>query len=276
MGRGKAEKPSSKNRTKIISTKRNSNSKVITKKPKQKKNEKKDKTKEGLENSPTYEDVSVSPSASQQLSFFLNEFESANGVTLSSLERESITDKCFLELGQDVKGLGSRLKVAFGPSWKEVLCEGQIVEGKIDAGNPAVLIVSSSALRSLELMRGVRLLTRECSAVKLFSKHMKVEEQIALLKNRVNFTSGTPSRVKKLIDIEALGLSRLTTVVLDIDPDVKGYTLLTLPQVRNEFWDLYNNYFHQRLVQGDLRICLFGLLPKGNESRSKRKRVSAD
>uniref|UniRef100_A0A2P2KJF9 Protein CMSS1 n=1 Tax=Rhizophora mucronata TaxID=61149 RepID=A0A2P2KJF9_RHIMU len=178
MGRGKAEKPSSKNRTKIISTKRNSNSKVITKKPKQKKNEKKDKTKEGLENSPTYEDVSVSPSASQQLSFFLNEFESANGVTLSSLERESITDKCFLELGQDVKGLGSRLKVAFGPSWKEVLCEGQIVEGKIDAGNPAVLIVSSSALRSLELMRGVRLLTRECSAVKLFSKHMKVEEQV--------------------------------------------------------------------------------------------------
>lgn len=45
----------------------------------------------------------------------------------------------------------------------------------------------------------------------------------------------TISRVKKLIDIEALGLSRLSVIVLDIHTDMKGYSLLTLPQVRYHY-----------------------------------------
>ena len=38
------------------------------------------------------------------------------------------------------------------------------MEGKIDPGNPAVLIISASALRSLEFLRGIRPWTRECLA----------------------------------------------------------------------------------------------------------------
>ncbi|CAL1366114.1 unnamed protein product [Linum trigynum] len=102
------------------------------------------------------------------------------------------------------------------------------VDGKIEAGNPAVLFISASALRAIELLRDVRSLTKECHAGKLFSKHMKVEEQVAILKNRVNFASGTPSRIKKLIDIEAIGVSRLKVVVLDLQQDVKGYLFLAL------------------------------------------------
>ena len=39
---------------------------------------------------------------------------------------------------------------------------------------------------------------------------------------------------------------------------------------RDEFWDLYKNYFHQRLLEGDLRICLYGPLPSGNEFKGKK------
>ncbi|KAJ8774372.1 hypothetical protein K2173_011621 [Erythroxylum novogranatense] len=277
MGSGKAEKKKKTIRATLTDTKLSSNSKLISKTKKKRKDN--DKTISDIsenQNNPVKNEVVPVTSASQQLCFFLNAFESANGVSLSSLERESITDKCFVELSQnfdkDVKSLGKHIKAAYGPSWKEDLYEGQIVEGKIDPGNPAVLVLSSSALRAIELLRGLHSLTRECNAVKLFSKHMKVEEQIALLKQRVNFGSGTPSRVKKLIDIEALGLSHLRMIVLDMHPDVKGYTLMTLPQVRDEFWDLYNNYFHQRLLQGDLRICLFGPLPDGKQFKGKKKR----
>lgn len=42
------------------------------------------------------------------------------------------------------------------------------------------------------------------------------------------------SRIKKLIDMDALGLSRLALVMLDMHTDMKGYSLLTLPQVRYE------------------------------------------
>ncbi|OIW06862.1 hypothetical protein TanjilG_18244 [Lupinus angustifolius] len=223
----------------------------------------------------------ASASASEQLGFFVEQFQSANGLQISSLELESLKDTCILELPQDshldVNMLGENIRPAFGTSWKEELCEGKLVEGKIDAGSPSVLIISSSALRCIELLRGFRSFTKECHAVKLFSKHMKVEEQIPLLKNRVNIASGTPSRIKKLIDIEALSLSRLKVLVLDMHPDVKGYSLLTLPQVRDEFWDLFKNYYYQPMIKGDLRICLYGpyqlaVRVKGKEGPSAPKK----
>ena len=37
----------------------------------------------------------------------------------------------------------------------------------------------------------------------------------------------------------------------------------------DEFWDLYKNYFHQKEVQGDLHICLYGPIPNGNEFKGK-------
>ncbi|XP_057734906.1 protein CMS1 isoform X2 [Arachis stenosperma] len=181
-----------------------------------------------------------SASASEQLRFFVDEFQSAKGVKLSSLELDSLKDSSILTLphssvsdsDSDVKILGNNIKAAFGASWKQVLCEPGLVPDQVLPGSPAILIVASSALRSLHLLRGFRSFTKECHAAKLFSKHMKLEEQISVLNNRVNIASGTPSRIKKLIDTEALSLSRLQVLLLDIHPDVKGYSLFTLPQVR--------------------------------------------
>ncbi|CAH2058256.1 unnamed protein product [Thlaspi arvense] len=211
-------------------------------------------------------------SASEQLSYFLNQLESAISVRVSTLELDPIKDKCIVELSQslerDVSNLGEHIKMSCGSSWRETLCEGETIEGKVEPGSPSVLVISSSALRSLELLRGLQSLTKQCPAVKLFSKHLKVEEQVSLLKKRVNIGSGTPSRIKKLIDIEALGLSRLDMIVLDLHTDVKGFSLFTLPQVRDEFWDLYKNCFHRRVLDGSLRICLYG--PKAPAPKLKK------
>uniref|UniRef100_A0A1D1Y8P1 Uncharacterized protein C3orf26 n=1 Tax=Anthurium amnicola TaxID=1678845 RepID=A0A1D1Y8P1_9ARAE len=198
----------------------------------------------------------------QQLRFFLKQFESAMEFKMSSLERDAIKDTCIVKLpegiNQDVDNFCKHMKDTFGISWKQVLCEGKLLEGKVVAGSPAVLIITTSASRSLELLRGLRPLTRECHPLKLFAKHIKVDDQVSLLKNRVNIACGTPSRIKKLMDMEALGTSRLSLIVLDMQADAKCFSLFTLPQVRNDFWDLYQSHFHQRLIQGDLRICLYG------------------
>lgn len=99
----------------------------------------------------------------------------------------------------------------FASSWKKVLCDSQLVEGKVEPGSPSVLVISASALRSLEMLRfkfvllfasvwfrnmffsaalvtlschslencrGLRILTKECQAVKLFSKHIKIDDQV--------------------------------------------------------------------------------------------------
>ncbi|KAG2720939.1 hypothetical protein I3760_02G057900 [Carya illinoinensis] len=131
------------------------------------------------------EEAHPASAAKRPLCFFLDQFQSANGVQLSSLELESIKDTSIVELSQDatqdVLNLGKHMKAAFGSSWKEELCGKQLSEGKVNPGCPALLIVSSSALRSIELLRGFRSLTKDCHAVKLFSKHMKVEEQVVSL-----------------------------------------------------------------------------------------------
>ncbi|KAM0940901.1 putative protein Cms1 [Dioscorea sansibarensis] len=199
--------------------------------------------------------------AAQQLCFFLDRYQSANGIKLSPLEVEAFKDTSVVELpqdvAQDVDNFSENIKTAFGDSWREALCEGKLSEG-IDPGSPAVLVVSASALRSLELLRGLKKFTKECRPAKLFAKHMKVEDQVSILKGRVNIASGTPSRIKKLIDMDVMLLSRLTLIVLDMHRDAKGYTLLTLKQIRDEFWDLYKTHFHQRLLQGDTRFCFYG------------------
>lgn len=67
-------------------------------------------------------------------------------------------DTCILELpssDSDVKMLGKSVKAAFGASWKEVLCEGHL--GDTPPGSPAVLILSSSALRSTHLLRYLKI-----------------------------------------------------------------------------------------------------------------------
>ncbi|KAK4489126.1 hypothetical protein RD792_004920 [Penstemon davidsonii] len=176
------------------------------------------------------------PTPSQQLSFFIDQYQSANRVQLSTLELDSLKETSIVELrrgpAENITGdLGEHVKDAFGSSWKQKLCEKSLQEGQLDPGSPSLLVISSSALRSLELIRELRPLTKECHAAKLFSKHMKVEEQVSILKDRVNVASGTPNRIKKLIDMEALGLSRLAVIVLDMHTDVKGYSLFTLPQV---------------------------------------------
>lgn len=271
MGSGKQEKERSKSAPKFPKSGRHKKLPLGPNRPKTKKPKKINIFESKTKNIEINNNSAEPATPSQQLSFFLNQYQSSNGIQLSSLERESIKDRCILELPQSIAQdtLGEHMKTAFGPSWKQELCENQITEGKIEPGNPALLVISLSALRSLELYRGLRPLTKECHAAKLFSKHMKVEDQVSFLKNRVNIASGTPSRIKKLIDMEALGLSRLQVIVLDMHTDVKGYSLFSLPQIRDEFWDLYKSHFHQRLVQGDLRICLYGSIPVIPEVKKK-------
>ncbi|KAK9087966.1 hypothetical protein Syun_030360 [Stephania yunnanensis] len=171
--------------------------------------------------------------------------------TTKSRNRNSCVVEQSQGLEEDSEALSKHMKRAFGKSWKEVLCDGKLAEGGLILGT----------------LRSLRPLTSECRAAKLFAKHMKVEEQVSSLKSRVNIASGTPSRIKKLIEIDALGLSRIAVLVLDMHTDAKGYSLFTLPQVSAEFWDLYNSYFHQKLVKGDLRICLYGPIPCSKEEK---------
>lgn len=93
----------------------------------------------------------------RQLEFLLRSFERAAKMRLSPLELDAYSEGCMVPLAegasQDVEGFGDHVKGAFGSSWKEELCEGELDGGAVDAGSPALLVICSAALRSLELLR---------------------------------------------------------------------------------------------------------------------------
>ncbi|KAF9610006.1 hypothetical protein IFM89_019646 [Coptis chinensis] len=134
--------------------------------------QKKKNKKQKQDNNPTSV-ASLVPSsslpASEHLSFFLNWFQSANGLKLSSLELESFK---------------AHMKDAFGTSWKEELFEGKLLEGTVDPGNPAILVISTSAIRSLELLR------LECRDAKLFLETYETQDQVTISKDETVVLDG--------------------------------------------------------------------------------------
>ena len=68
-----------------------------------------------------------------------------------------------------------------------------------------------------------------CRIAKLFAKHIKVmEQQEYLQQHPMCIAAGTPNRLCKLADVEALQLSRLKLIVLDVQQDVKQRSVLPM------------------------------------------------
>lgn len=64
--------------------------------------------------------------------------------------------------------------------------------------------------------------TQACRIAKLFAKHMKLPEQQKHLESHVvGVGCGTPNRLLKLADTDALRLDRLRLLVLDMQLDAK-------------------------------------------------------
>ncbi|EGR49845.1 uncharacterized protein TRIREDRAFT_59248 [Trichoderma reesei QM6a] len=118
-------------------------------------------------------------------------------------------------------------------------------------GMPHTIIVAGAGLRAADLTRALRKFSGKDNLVaKLFAKHMKVEEQVALLQNKkIGIGVGTPARLMELIDNGSLKLDKLQRLVVDashIDQKKRGVmdmkdTMMPLARflARKEFKDRY-------------------------------------
>ncbi|KAL6698511.1 U3-90S pre-ribosomal complex subunit domain-containing protein [Trichoderma pleuroticola] len=120
-------------------------------------------------------------------------------------------------------------------------------------GMPHTIVVAGAGLRAADLTRALRKFSGKDSLVaKLFAKHMKVEEQVALLQNKkIGIGVGTPARLMELIDNGSLSLDKLQRLVIDashIDQKKRGVmdmkdTMMPLARflARKEFKDRYGD-----------------------------------
>ncbi|ORY21419.1 U3-containing 90S pre-ribosomal complex subunit-domain containing protein [Naematelia encephala] len=105
-------------------------------------------------------------------------------------------------------------------------------------GTPRVIILSMSGQRCADVVRAVRDVKRTGQVAKLFAKHFKLADQVTYLsKTNVSIAVGTPARVAKLVEQDALKITQDTIILLDASfLDSKKRTLLTLPESRTELW----------------------------------------
>ncbi|PIA15794.1 hypothetical protein COEREDRAFT_9032 [Coemansia reversa NRRL 1564] len=114
-------------------------------------------------------------------------------------------------------------------------------KNKVTYGAPQLLVLCSSALRVLELVKRLRPISQRAT-LKLFSRHIKIDEHKELLKyTAVDIAVGTPNRVRKLMEEGNLKVNRLKLVVIDCWQDDKMRVIVDMDDTRNDLFGIWRD-----------------------------------
>lgn len=113
------------------------------------------------------------------------------------------------------------------------------------------LIVTFSAVRACALMKLLSGVKRPFA--KLFAKHMKLHDQVDFLKKRKpTLGIGTPGRILQLAEQGALNSffqDKEAVIIIDMTPDIKKFTVLTMPMVGDSVFEMIKNHWMTKAVQ---------------------------
>ncbi|KXN65390.1 hypothetical protein CONCODRAFT_13019 [Conidiobolus coronatus NRRL 28638] len=125
-------------------------------------------------------------------------------------------------------------------------------------GHPTVLMITSSAIRATDLIRALKTVSGTSKVAKLFSKHIKLSEQVQFLKeNTFNIGVGTPNRILKLSETKDLKLGRLKYVILDMHRDVRKLNIADMRDTAPDLFTFYKDFLHPLLVKDQTKLILF-------------------
>lgn len=186
--------------------------------------------------------------AEDQSSLLWNIYTEHMSTNLSELEKQSpltVTDIEFFPPGTSSL---SKLLLEAIPSWSSLPI----------ANGPLVIVIAQSGIRCADLCRDLRGLPGK--VCKLFAKHLKIEDQVTALE-KASIAVGTPNRIHKLCELEALKLSNCRLVVLDMSANEKQFTLLDQQQLQQDTVKWLHQYVLNLTVSrgpdSKLKIALF-------------------
>ncbi|XP_074070421.1 protein CMSS1 [Macrotis lagotis] len=172
--------------------------------------------------------------------------------SLIELEELKLPDSCFLPANDLSHSFSSYLK-QICPKW------AKLRKNHKEKKSLVMLIICSSALRALELIRSMTAFKGDCKVLKLFAKHIKIQEQVKLLeKGVVHLGVGTPGRIKALIQQDVLNLNSLKYLVFDWNwRDQKLRRLMDIPEIRKEVLELLEMKLISLCRAESLKLGLF-------------------
>lgn len=187
-----------------------------------------------------------------------NRHDKSNTGTLAK-EESGLVESSLVQLPQN-QFISQQLKSVV-PNWQSELCGVNTYSpgrSTTATGSPSVLVVSSAAMGAIAFIKSCQEFNAKCKIGKLFAKHIKVEEQQDILKSTfMGIAAGTPNRIVKLADLGALKLDRLKLVLLDVQLDAKQRTILDIPEVRADWWLLFDKHLKQQISAGKTKVALF-------------------
>jgi len=93
---------------------------------------------------------------------------------------------------------------------------------------------------------------------KLCAKHKNIADQARFLKEtKVRVVVGTPNRMHRLVDDGSLSLDRVKVFLIDMAFNVKMFTVISSKDIKKQFFQLYHDHVHERVMSGRIKICLF-------------------
>ncbi|KAM4731120.1 protein CMSS1 [Anableps anableps] len=168
------------------------------------------------------------------------------------LEELKLQNSCFLSSNDLTHTLSSYLKQVC-PKW------AKIQKQHTEKSSVVILIVCSSALRTIELIKQLTAFKGEARAAKLFAKHIKMEEQVKLLQKGITHIGvGTPGRISALIEKEGLNLQALRYLVVDWNwRDQKLRRMVDIPEIKLDFMKLLESGVLAACKEDKVKIGLF-------------------
>ncbi|KAJ8314892.1 hypothetical protein KUTeg_007042 [Tegillarca granosa] len=125
------------------------------------------------------------------------------------------------------------------PKWKK------LTKSELPPGSPLLLIITSSAIRAVQLNREIQdFKGEEAKCAKLFAKHFKLEEQKKYLAKQIcHMGIGTPNRLQALLKDNSLHLKNVKTIVVDWNwRDIKSKRLIDIPEIKKDFMMLLQTF----------------------------------
>ncbi|XP_071994585.1 protein CMSS1 isoform X2 [Engystomops pustulosus] len=168
------------------------------------------------------------------------------------LEDLKLPDNCFAKENDLSHTFSSYLKTIC-PKWKK------LTKNHKEKKSILMLVVCSSAHRTLELIKLLNVFRGDAKIMKLFAKHIKIKEQIKWLENNITHIGvGTPGRIRALIEQEGFSVPSLKFLILDWNwRDQKLRTMMDIPEVKKETIELLASGPIAACRDGSLKICLF-------------------
>ncbi|XP_039945081.1 protein CMSS1 isoform X5 [Hirundo rustica] len=168
------------------------------------------------------------------------------------IEELQLSDSCFLPANDLTHSFSSYLK-EICPKW------AKLRRNHKEKKSVVMLVLCSSALRSLELIKSMTAFKGDCRVLKLFAKHIKIKEQMNMLEKGVfHIGVGTPGRVKALVEQDALCLNSTKYMILDWNwRDQKLRRMMDIPEIKKETIDLLEKSIIKLCRDGSVKLGLF-------------------